>query len=434
MSRWTARQVADLAPDQSSLAAARRLASPGPWSETGSTEVLVWGKCQGSGKTPYQVSVDLTGPAFRCTCPSRKFPCKHGLALLLLWVEHGEAVKDVEQAAGFARDWADQRAARATSTAEAPAKAPDPVAQAKRLEERLALMTAGMEEFALWLGDLVRGGTAAARRQPYSYWDTAAARLVDTQLPGLAEQVREMAGSVNARTDWAEHLLAAVGRWWTATRVWPKRENLDEHQTADLRAFLGWPIPTADVRATDAVTDRWLVLGAHRTDDGRIQQQRTWLWGETTHETVQVLDFAAGGNPLPVARVTGAVLDATLARYPGSAPRRALFVTDPVPAGTQPTLPAGSTLDEAYAAAAGLWARNPWAARFPVVLDAVRVAAADPAYAVDPDGASVPLTRDVPYWPLVAISGGRPVDLFGELEGGAFRPLAAVAEDGLVAV
>jgi uncharacterized Zn finger protein len=27
------------------------------------------------------VSVDLSGPAFRCTCPSRKFPCKHGLAL-----------------------------------------------------------------------------------------------------------------------------------------------------------------------------------------------------------------------------------------------------------------------------------------------------------------------------------------------------------------
>ena len=63
MTRWTPQQVAALAPDASSLAAARRLARPGPWSDTGSTDTLVWGKCQGSGKTPYQVSVDLTGPA-----------------------------------------------------------------------------------------------------------------------------------------------------------------------------------------------------------------------------------------------------------------------------------------------------------------------------------------------------------------------------------
>ena len=104
MSRWTHAQVADLAPESSSMNAARRLARPGPWSETGSTDTLVWGKCQGSGKTPYQVSVDLTGPAFRCSCPSRKFPCKHGLALLLLWVDGSGTVADADSAAGFAQE------------------------------------------------------------------------------------------------------------------------------------------------------------------------------------------------------------------------------------------------------------------------------------------------------------------------------------------
>jgi len=101
--------VAGLAPDASSLAAARKLARPGPWSDTGSTETLLWGKCQGSGKTPYQVSIDLTGPAFRCTCPSRKLPCKHGLALLLLWVEGSGSVEEAAEAAGFAREWAAER-------------------------------------------------------------------------------------------------------------------------------------------------------------------------------------------------------------------------------------------------------------------------------------------------------------------------------------
>ena len=79
MPRWNLQAVEKAAPDASSLTAARKLAVPGPWSETGSTDTLVWGQCQGSGRTPYQVSIDLAGPAYRCSCPSRKFPCKHAL-------------------------------------------------------------------------------------------------------------------------------------------------------------------------------------------------------------------------------------------------------------------------------------------------------------------------------------------------------------------
>ena len=44
----------------------------------------VWGLCQGSGKEPYQTQINLIGPAFHCSCPSRNFPCKHALGLLLL--------------------------------------------------------------------------------------------------------------------------------------------------------------------------------------------------------------------------------------------------------------------------------------------------------------------------------------------------------------
>ncbi len=34
-------------------------------------EAAVCGLCQGSGKNPYQTQIDLIGPAFRCSCPSR---------------------------------------------------------------------------------------------------------------------------------------------------------------------------------------------------------------------------------------------------------------------------------------------------------------------------------------------------------------------------
>ncbi|HEY6892487.1 MAG TPA: SWIM zinc finger family protein, partial [Solirubrobacter sp.] len=82
---WSAETVEGLAPDPASVAAARKLARSGPWSSVGYDERAVWGLCKGSGARPYQASVDLAGPAFKCSCPSRKFPCKHALALLLLW-------------------------------------------------------------------------------------------------------------------------------------------------------------------------------------------------------------------------------------------------------------------------------------------------------------------------------------------------------------
>jgi hypothetical protein len=431
--RWTAAQVAGLAPDTSSLTAARRLARPGPWSDTGSTETLLWGKCQGSGRTPYQVSIDLVGPAFRCTCPSRKLPCKHGLALLLLWVDGAGSVADVDEAADFAQEWAAERSARAEAKAAGdaarPTRTPDPVAAAKRLEDRLALMDGGMDDFARWLTDLARGGTAAARHQSYTWWDGTAARLVDAQLPGLADDVRSVGGAVSGRPDWAERLLVAIGRWWTATRAWAARESLDDAQMGDLRAYLGWSTSTESVRRDDAVTDRWLVLGAHRTDDGRLQQQRTWLLGGTTGETVQVLDFAAGGQVLPVARAVGSSLAATVARYPGAAVRRALFVDEPLPADDPIGMPSGATLEHAQAAAAQAWGQNPWARRVPVVLADVRVGA---DRVVDAEGARVALTDDAPVWSLLALTGGRPSRVFGELEEARLRPLTVVVDDEVV--
>ncbi len=194
-------------------------------------------------------------------------------------------------------------------------------------------MTAGLEDFGRWLCDLVRAGTAAARQQPYSWWDATAARLVDAQLPGLAEQVRDMGSEIHRRDDWAEHLLSVSGRWWTATRAWSSRDALDRDAMADLRAFLGWAQPSADIKAADSVTGSYLVLGGHRTDDGRLLQQRTWLRDESTGETLVVLDFSAGLTPLATPQLAGTVVSTTVSRYPGTPPRRALFAADPVVTG-----------------------------------------------------------------------------------------------------
>lgn len=87
----TSESVLALAPDASSVKAAPSSAQTRPVATLGFNENAVWGECKGSGSKPYQVEADLSGPVFKCTCPSRKFPCKHSLALLLLRVQQEAA-------------------------------------------------------------------------------------------------------------------------------------------------------------------------------------------------------------------------------------------------------------------------------------------------------------------------------------------------------
>ncbi|AJC56492.1 zinc finger SWIM domain protein [Streptomyces sp. 769] len=99
-----------LAPDEASRAAGGRLAAAGRWSGTGAGGGAVWGMCEGGDGTRYGTVVDLDGPAFQCSCPSRKFPCKHTLGLLLRWAgdEAGEPARsgDGPAAGGKPPPWA----------------------------------------------------------------------------------------------------------------------------------------------------------------------------------------------------------------------------------------------------------------------------------------------------------------------------------------
>ena len=430
-----------LAPDDRSIAAARKLARPGPWSDTGSTDTLLWGKCQGSGSTPYQVTVDLTAPAVKCTCPSRKLPCKHGLALLLLWVGADGSVAETVAPADFASDWKEDRQRRAASTAAKRTDPVDPESRARRMSQRLDLMTSGMQELETWLADLIRQGLATARQRPYGWWDETAARLVDAQLPGLADRIRAMAGSVHARPDWADHLLGEAGRWFLATQAWARRDELSTTDMADLRAFIGWPLSSEEIRAGERVTDRWQIVGVHRTEDGRLQSQRTWLLGLETGRTVVALDFAAVGGALRVAHVVGTIVAATVSVYPGSAPQRVLLPEQLDPADRLHTF-AGllepSTGRASVAAGleqvAGYLGLNPWSDRLPLCLANVRIVDRGGTWLVDEADDALEVHGDADRWELLARTGGHPVDIFAELEDGALRPLTLAVDGELVPV
>ena len=139
-----------------------------------------------------------------------------------------------------------------------------------------------------------------------------------------------------------------------------------------------------------------------------------------TGERVVLLDFAPRSTPLPAARLVGSVLDATLAHYPGSGPRRVLFATEPTIAATDAGLPAGVDLAAAHDVLSDALAQNPWTSRVPVVLAGAELATTTVR---DATGAAVPLIPTGDPWRLAALTGGRPTTVFGELEDAGFRPL-----------
>jgi len=79
---WSEEQVLALSPDTSFTKAGIDLSRPEK-SQLLAVDVLaLWGEIKGSGSTPYRTQIDLQNIAFKCSCPSRKFPCKHGLGSL----------------------------------------------------------------------------------------------------------------------------------------------------------------------------------------------------------------------------------------------------------------------------------------------------------------------------------------------------------------
>ena len=419
-----------LAPDASSVKAAKGLVIPGKWPRLQYDETAVWGECQGSGSKPYQTQIDLSGPAFRCTCPSRKFPCKHGLALGLLHLQQPETFTQAEPP-GWVSEWLASRAQRAErqerrqAAEETPAPA-DPQSAARREAARHQRMTDGLAELETWLADRLRQGLAQLPGQP-ELWSTMAARLVDAQLPGLAYRLRRL-GELTLRPEpWHSRLLAELGRLALMIDGASRLGALPEAEQSDLRAALGLPQDKeAVLRHAEPISDDWLVLGVFIAEDERLLTRRAWLRGRSNGRQALILDYSHGGARFEPGLVTGETLTATLAFYPGAAPLRALFVDPPRhQPDRQPAEP--EALADALARIAGQVAANPWQSPQGLFVRGAPQPAGGDGWLLrlEEDRALRLHLGEDSAWPLIAIAGGRPLALFGEWDGERLRPLSA---------
>jgi len=437
---WTTEQVLALAPDASSAKSGKDLAAARKWSTLGADDACAWGTIQGSGKNPYQTSIDLSGPAFKCSCPSRKFPCKHGLGLLLILAQQPAAMTEKKPPA-WTTEWLAKRVEKEEkkmANAAAPDKPPDPEAAArsaaaaeKRAVSREAKVASGLDELGIWLDDLVRSGFATLPGKASSFWQNPAARLVDAQSPGLARRVSNLDGITTTGERWPARLLREAALLHLAREGWSRVASLPEPVRADLRATIGFTISQQDVLAQPGVRDHWTVLGQRVEEEDRVRTQRSWLFGANTRRPALCLSFSAGPNqPLDISLVPGTTLDAELVFFPSAWPLRALVKQrHGAPASAVPCC-AHETIAAARAFAAEAFGANPWLERVPFALAAVTPVQRAQGWIVR-DAAGHALALDISEakgWVLYSLSGGNPVSLAGEWDGDALTPLGAWAE------
>ncbi|MFF3751137.1 SWIM zinc finger family protein [Streptomyces sp. NPDC002018] len=437
--RWTTEQVLALAPDAASRKAGNRLGTAGPWSDAGASGTgSVWGLCKGSGSKPYQTVVDTTGPAYRCSCPSRKFPCKHALGLLLLWAADEKAVGQAE-APDWAEEWLEGRRKRSEEQTaggpaggDGPARTADPEAARRRAERRAARITAGTSELEQRLTDLLRGGLAAAEQSGYGLWEETAARMVDAQAPGLAGRVRELGAIPGSGAGWPVRLLEESALLHLLNAGWQGLDRLPESLATTVRTRVGLPSPVESA----PVRDHWLILAQYDSSDGKLVTRRIRLYGRESGRSALLLSFGAAGRSPELGLPVGLVIDAEVTPHAGAGQLRADWGRQfGVPGPIQEPPPGGST--SAAVEAYGVALRDdPWLDAWPVTLrDVIPVPEAGGGWQVaDADGASAlpvaPAALGHPgLWKLAAVSGGGPVTVFGECGHRGFHPLAAWAED-----
>jgi hypothetical protein len=420
--RWSVTQVESLAPDATSVKAARALSGAGSWSSAGRLDDIVWGVYRS-----YQVCADLTGPAFKCSCPSRKIPCKHTLGLLMLWAE-----SDVsgEPAPAFAVEWQAARKARAEAPPRA-AATPDPVAAARRVEQRAERVAGGMAELRRWLDDQVQQGLAGAERSGHQPFEAMAARLIDAQAPAAAGAVRRLGSIAGIGPHWADRLLGELALLRLLVSGHERLAELTPEIAATVRSRIGFPVATEEVLAGPRVSDRWQVLGQVDTDDGALTTRRTWLHGAAHDRFALVLSFAAPGQTLAADLVPGTEFRGDLTFYPGSAPLRALVASRDSAAESFGSPDGATGLDTALAGWARTIAAEPWRFDAPVLLTGV--SPTDDGWLADASGAALPLAAGhrEPWW-LLAAAGGAPVTVAAEWSVSGLRPLAAWVDDDYV--
>lgn len=418
-------QILALAPDPSAAKSGKELAVVSKWQLRGASDKALWGHCQGSGKLPYQTQVDLLNIAFKCSCPSRKFPCKHGLGLFLLYSREPGAFAQTGEP-GWVTDWLNKRNEKAEKKSEHENKPIDLAAQAKRAESRAKKATGGMDDLQIWLKDLIRNGLLNLPERAYEYWQNPARRMVDAQAPGLASMVKSL-GNINYFQDvWKAEVLIRLTKLYLVSEAYKNIENLPEDMAQEVRNQVGFTQSKDELMAQPGISDTWLVLARTLEEDDQLTIERNWLFGLNTKKFALVLQFFVNRQVPEFNLLPGTSVDGELVFYKGIVPYRAL-IKQQVKVGSFHDPEGHNSILQALESFSGIVIQNPFHDWVPVIIDKVRfIAEGNVYFLLDAHGNGIKVRNsETSAMRLLAFSGGKPCKIFALTNGEVAETMGA---------
>jgi hypothetical protein len=443
----TKEQVEQLAPDQASLDAALKLMKPTSWPTLArdAGAALLWGECQGSGATPYRVIVSADDPGYKCTCPSRKFPCKHALAVMWMHCEKPERFEHAPSP-DWVQEWLSRRRPKVGGTSRAPEprsgasivaalqeavdeETADPKAiaraeaQRRRLrEEREAAVLSGLDELDRWIIDQLNLGLGGFAQRAVQSTKTLSTRLVDAKAQGLAGRVEALAADTyrvpeQMRGDLVFERLAALALISSAYR---NQHRLPPPLKADVRRVTSWTLRREELladRDAPRISADWIVVATRsEVQPDKLRRLETWLLQASAAAPVFVLlvDFVpVSGGPVASPFTAGETLAGEVVFYPSATPLRGQLSTRTAANShvEWPALPEGLRAAlTTYEAALG---RQPWLERWALGAGGLKIErlSAGQLVIADAGGLALPLDRTqtdaltpmLGLWPVSAL-------------------------------
>lgn len=451
-------RIEALAPDQSSLAAALKLMKPASWPTTArnATASLLWGECQGSGSTPYRVIVSPPDLGYKCTCPSRKFPCKHVLAIMWMHVDTPDRFLEAAEP-DWVGDWLSRRkpkvagaaptdvnasaapqAAKSfdialadTESEAAAAEAPlDPktaaraATQRERLKrERETAILDGLDEFDRWVADQLQLGLSGFAQRAAQGSRTLSTRLVDAKAQGLATRLDTLISDIFRlpEAERADVLIEQLASLALIAAAYRRQNELPPALAADVRRAVGWTLKREDLlvdKDAPRIASTWIVAATRsEAQPDKLRRLETWLIDaagkETTPRFAVLVDFVpiATGASAP-SFVPGEVFAGEVVFYPSATPLRAQLASR-TPVSERVAWPRATMgIGPAVAAYESALAAQPWLEHWPALASGIalrRIGAHGLALAdndADSEGAALPVdpVSSAALTPLLGLS------------------------------
>lgn len=435
--RLNLEQVISLAPDAGTLNRAKKLAKPGSFSNMAGNERALWAQIKSSGSGGYQGYVDLQGPAYRCSCPVHKQPCKHIMALLLYAAENPPPEAEPPEEL---RAWLEKRDGTAARKTKSENTVPDAAAQQKRIQQREEKVRQGLDELERFLEDAVRIGLAELSKRQADTWEKIQRRLVDAQALGLASRIEWMRRQMRAGPHWEGPVFQALLELHLLVSAYRRQDQLAPEWAQDIREYLGWRRDSDEVLASPALEGTWWVLSQGIRYESGLFSQSIWFCDLATGRFALNRNFAPQQNRSSLAAgfLNGSVIDAKVHYYSSHAPLRALIVHD-IDSRRQPDGPmreqlrhwAHPDLDAAIRTARALQCQNPFTHEIPLLIDDLRLVMKGGRFALaDGGGRLLPLARDyAQLWQLLAALGDQSALLFLVFDGQAAKPWALLKQN-----